>query len=83
MAASVFSVERMRAYTTDFEAEKPALIADARPPPEWPSAGQISVQQLVVTYRPDLPPALRNLTLRINGGEKVRPSPCAVHLFQH
>lgn len=65
------SVERILAYTNEYEAEKPAIIPHKRPPQEWPSKGQITLDNLVVTYRPDLPPVLKGLSLKIKGGEKV------------
>ena len=65
------SVERIKAYTDEYEAEKPAIIPHKRPPQEWPSKGQITLDNLVVKYRPDLPPVLKGLSLQIKGGEKV------------
>ena len=64
-------MERILAYTNEYEAEKPAIIPHKRPPQEWPSRGQITLDNLVVTYRPDLPPVLKGLSLKIKGGEKV------------
>ena len=66
------SVERILAYTTAYEAEKPAIIPHKRPPADWPSQGQITLDNLVVKYRPDLPPVLKGLSLSIKAGEKVR-----------
>jgi ABC-type multidrug transport system fused ATPase/permease subunit len=37
----------------------------------WPSKGTLQVQSLTVTYRPDLPPVLENLSFEIAGGSKV------------
>ena len=67
------SVERILAYTTAYEAEKPAIIPHKRPPADWPSRGQITLDSLVVRYRPDLAPVLKGLSLNIKAGEKVRP----------
>ena len=67
------SVERILAYTTEYEAERPAVVAGKRPPQGWPSRGQITLDSLVVRYRPDLPPVLKGLSLKIQGGEKVLP----------
>lgn len=65
------SVERILAYTNEYEAEKPAVVSNTRPPREWPSKGQITLDNLVVRYRPDLPPVLKGLSVKIQGGEKV------------
>ena len=67
----ICSVERILAYTNEYEAEKPAIVGHKRPPKEWPSKGQITLDNLMVKYRPDLPPVLKGLTLQIRGGEKV------------
>ena len=66
------SVERILAYTTAYEAEKPAIIPHKRPPSDWPTRGQITLDNLVVKYRPDLAPVLKGLSLSIKAGEKVR-----------
>lgn len=41
------------------------------PPAAWPTKGQIEVDNLVVTYAPDLPPALKGLSFTINPNERV------------
>ncbi|KAL0253270.1 ATP-binding cassette transporter yor1 [Diplodia seriata] len=41
------------------------------PPPSWPHAGAISLNNVSMRYRADLPLVLRNLTLAIAGGEKL------------
>lgn len=66
------SVERILAYTTEYPAEKAAIILGARPPQNWPSQGKITLNKLVVRYRPDLPPVLKGLSLSIQAREKVR-----------
>ena len=37
----------------------------------WPSQGQIKFENFTISYRPELSPVLRNLTLTISHGEKV------------
>ena len=66
------SVERILAYTNEYVAEKPAIVPRKRPPQSWPSKGQITLDNLVVKYRPELPPVLKGLTLKIQGGQKVQ-----------
>lgn len=41
------------------------------PPAAWPTKGQIEVDNLVVTYAPDLPPALKGLSFTVNPNERV------------
>ena len=51
---------------------KPEATRKNNPPPEnWPENGEIDMDQVVVRYRPDLPPVIDDLTLHINSGEKV------------
>jgi ABC-type multidrug transport system fused ATPase/permease subunit len=40
-------------------------------PVYWPSNGEIEVTDLCVTYGPDLPPVLRDLTFTLRPGERV------------
>ncbi|CAK9105208.1 Multidrug resistance-associated protein 1 (ATP-binding cassette sub-family C member 1) (Glutathione-S-conjugate-translocating ATPase ABCC1) (Leukotriene C(4) transporter) (LTC4 transporter) [Durusdinium trenchii] len=37
----------------------------------WPVAGEIEFRNVVLRYRPNLPPALKGLSFTIRGGEKV------------
>lgn len=63
-------VERVRAYLS-IPTEAPAVLVNHRPPPSWPSHGHIAVQDLVVRYRPDLPPVLHGLSFEVSAGEKI------------
>ncbi|KAK9823485.1 hypothetical protein WJX72_003089 [[Myrmecia] bisecta] len=65
------SVERVVAYTTQFDAEADAILPDRRPPPEWPQQGTVKVEQLVVRYRPDLEPVIRGISFEVRAREKV------------
>ncbi|XRA96345.1 ABC transporter isoform A [Pycnococcus provasolii] len=64
------SVERVTAYD-EVEPEAPWIIAEHRPPYNWPQRGSISVERLCVQYRPDLPLVLRDVTFHVAGGEDV------------
>jgi ABC-type multidrug transport system fused ATPase/permease subunit len=64
------SVERLIEYLA-YKSEAPAVIPDKRPPLAWPTAGEIHVNDLVVRYRPDLPPALTGVSFKVNPREKV------------
>lgn len=71
MAENSFNaVERVGNYT-DLQSEAPLEIPDHRPPPGWPSAGAVSFKNVVMRYRPDLPPVLHGLTVDIRSQEKV------------
>lgn len=65
------SVERVQHYANELEQEKPAVIEGMRPPPSWPSAGEIVFKDAEMRYRPELPPVLKGLNLKINAGEKI------------
>ncbi|RYP41120.1 hypothetical protein DL767_001281 [Monosporascus sp. MG133] len=46
-------------------------LGGERPPAAWPTEGRIEVEDLVVGYAADLPPVLRELTFRVERGERV------------
>ncbi|ORZ04563.1 ABC transporter type 1, transmembrane domain-containing protein [Lobosporangium transversale] len=64
------SVERVAEYM-DLEEEPPAIIEGSRPPASWPHAGQIVVENLVMKYAPDAPAVIKNVSFKINAGEKI------------
>ena len=65
------SVERIVEYL-EVPEERPAIIEDHRPPAYWPSSnGDITVDNLVVRYAPELPAVLKNLTFVIKPMEKI------------
>lgn len=64
------SVERLLEYSS-LQTEAPAVIKDRRPPSNWPFSGEIEAQNLVVRYRPDLDPVLKDLSFFVKSGEKV------------
>jgi ATP-binding cassette subfamily C (CFTR/MRP) protein 1 len=71
MAENSFNaVERVGNYT-DLEPEAPLVIEDHRPPPGWPSEGQIVFKDVTMRYRPELPPVLHGLSVEIRPMEKV------------
>jgi ABC-type bacteriocin/lantibiotic exporter with double-glycine peptidase domain len=37
----------------------------------WLTAGSVRFEDVTMRYRPDLPPALANLSFRVGGGKKV------------
>lgn len=64
------AVERVGAYA-DIPPEAPAVIPDHRPRPSWPEKGEVFFDDVVMRYRPELPPVLRGLSAVVQGGEKV------------
>ncbi|OEL34907.1 ABC transporter C family member 2 [Dichanthelium oligosanthes] len=67
---SLNAVERVGTYI-ELPSEAPPIIEDHRPPPGWPSSGVIKFQDVVLRYRPELPPVLHGISFIINGSEKV------------
>lgn len=70
LEVSMNSVERLVEYNP-MESEAPAVIEDSRPEANWPSEGVIQVENLVVRYRPELPPVISNLSFKTRAREKV------------
>ena len=47
------------------------IIPDSRPPDDWPSAGNIAVEEFDLKYREGLPLVLKQINCDIKSGEKV------------
>jgi ATP-binding cassette subfamily C (CFTR/MRP) protein 1 len=67
---SMNAIERLVYYTESIESEAPEIIPTNRPT-NWPRDGKIEFVNFDMRYRKDLPLILNQLTLTINGGEKV------------
>lgn len=67
---SLNSVERVGTYI-DLPSEAPAIIESNRPPPGWPSSGLIKFEDVVLRYRPELPPVLHGLSFTVFPSDKV------------
>ncbi|PSN51489.1 Multidrug resistance-associated protein 5 [Blattella germanica] len=70
MQARFTSVERILEYTQDLPEEAPAKVGK-RTPDNWPWSGQITMEDVQLRYRPDLPLVLHGIVAEIKGGEKV------------
>ncbi|KAJ3032206.1 hypothetical protein HDV00_007963 [Rhizophlyctis rosea] len=70
MELTMNSVERLEEWM-NLEQEAPPVVEECRPSAEWPSKGNVEVRDLVIKYKPGLNPALRDLTLRITGGQRI------------
>lgn len=64
------SVERLIEYD-DEPTEAPAIIQGNRPLPDWPTRGQVCVENLVVRYRPELDPVLHGISFTVGSSEKI------------
>lgn len=67
---SLNSVERVGTYI-ELPSEAPPVVESNRPPPGWPSSGVIKFQDVVLRYRPELPPVLHGISFTITASEKV------------
>uniref|UniRef100_A0A7N2LRG5 ABC-type xenobiotic transporter n=1 Tax=Quercus lobata TaxID=97700 RepID=A0A7N2LRG5_QUELO len=67
---SLNAVERVGTYI-DLPPEAPPIIESNCPPPGWPSSGSIKFEDVVLRYRPELPPVLHGLSFTIFPTDKV------------
>ena len=63
------AVERLQEYA-QVEPEA-ADEVEPGPPPDWPSEGAMVFDDVVASYRPDLPPVLRGLSFAVKARQKV------------
>lgn len=63
-------VERVQEYS-DIDQEPPAVIESNRPPADWPMSGQVQVEDLSISYSPELPHVLKSLTFSTSSAEKI------------
>lgn len=64
-------VERVVHYANSIEQEAPHNNKETEPPRPWPSLGQLEFDNVVLKYRPELPPVLKGISMTIRGGEKI------------
>ncbi|WJX30575.1 Multidrug resistance-associated protein 9 [Trifolium repens] len=67
---SLNSVERVDTYI-NLETEGQSIIETNRPPPGWPTKGSIEFENVVLRYRPELPPVLHGLSFVVPSTEKI------------
>ncbi|KAL6214048.1 hypothetical protein ACLB2K_013486 [Fragaria x ananassa] len=67
---SLNAVERVGTYI-DLPSEAPAVIESNCPPYGWPSSGTIKFEDVVLRYRPGLPPVLHGLSYTVSASEKL------------
>nr|QVT92339.1 ABC transporter [Salvia miltiorrhiza] len=64
------SVERIKQFTI-IPSEAEWRKEDSAPPSNWPTRGDVELNNVQVRYRPDTPLVLKGITLSISGGEKI------------
>lgn len=65
------SVERIVHYAEEVEQEAPRELPEKDPVAPWPAGGQVEFRDVVLKYRPDLPPVLKGLSMNVKAGEKI------------
>eukprot|EP00127_Corallochytrium_limacisporum_P006972 Clim_evm26s239 gene=Clim_evmTU26s239 len=65
------SVERINFYTKHLEMEEADEDAEVVPPEDWPSRGEITFTDASFTYKKELPPAVKDLSVTFEEGERV------------
>ena len=73
--ANIVSVERMKDYM-DRPAEAEWVIADKKPPNDWPAQGAVSFNEYSLAYK-NAEAVLKSITCFFKAGERV----CLFHLF--
>jgi ATP-binding cassette subfamily C (CFTR/MRP) protein 1 len=71
--SNLISFERCWAFTNiDVEKDPNTKLPVANFSYSWPSHGEIEFKNYYVKYRPTLPYVLKDVSLKIRGGEKVQ-----------
>ncbi len=69
----MISVERILNYgQLESEAPLETNFPHKKPPPNWPSKGEIEFNNVYFRYSEDLPLVVRSVSFSIKPGEKVR-----------
>lgn len=74
------STERIREYSKLEQEGNESSKPPQNPPPEWPEAGELSVEKLCLRYRPGCPLALSGVSFHCPPGTKVGVVRCSVGL---
>lgn len=65
------SVERILAMATETPLEAAHYVAETESTKKWPSEGVVSFNNVVLKYRPELSPALQNITFSTRPRERI------------
>ena len=69
LAKAAVSIQRLKEYEDWNIHEKP--FSKPKAPKDWPTNGEIVVHKMCVRYRDNLPLVLKNISFRIQAGQKV------------
>lgn len=67
---NIVAVERVKEYS-ETKTEAPWEVEDKKPSTEWPMEGNVEFNDYSVRYREGLDLVLKNITLKVKGGEKI------------
>merc|ERR1719285_589597 len=67
---NIVAVERLKEYSIIGQ-EAPWVDPTNRPTKEWPDQGQVDFHNYCLSYRPDTPRVVEDISLSVTGGEKV------------
>ncbi|XP_073684496.1 ATP-binding cassette sub-family C member 3 isoform X2 [Garra rufa] len=70
LESNIVAVERVKEYS-ETQTEAPWEVKDKQPPPDWPPKGNVEFIDYSVRYREGLDLVLRNISLKVKGGEKI------------
>uniref|UniRef100_A0A672M449 ABC-type glutathione-S-conjugate transporter n=1 Tax=Sinocyclocheilus grahami TaxID=75366 RepID=A0A672M449_SINGR len=70
LESNIVAVERVKEYS-ETQTEAPWIVTDKQPPPDWPPKGNVEFVDYSVRYREGLDLVLRNISLKVEGGEKI------------
>lgn len=65
------SVERVSEYAFRLPQEAAYLVTETTPHESWPSAGEITFDNVNLSYRPGLPLVLKNVSINVKPAEKI------------
>ncbi|XP_063042992.1 multidrug resistance-associated protein 1 isoform X2 [Engraulis encrasicolus] len=70
LETNIVAVEKVKEYG-DTEKEAAWRLENSKLPSGWPTVGHIQIQDFGLRYREDLELAIRNISVTVEGGEKV------------
>lgn len=65
------AVERLHHYAYNLPQEAQYDKPETAPPASWPDSGRIEFDHVTMAYRPELDPALKDLTIQVEGSQKI------------
>ncbi|KAK2866207.1 hypothetical protein Q7C36_002263 [Tachysurus vachellii] len=70
LESNIVAVERVKEYS-ETPPEAPWEVEEKKPSPDWPAEGNVEFTDYSVRYREELDLVLRNISLKVKGGEKI------------